>query len=328
MEYTHLGRTGLAVSPLCLGTMNFGQVTEEADSHAIMDAALDKGINFFDSANVYGASGPNGKGATESILGTWFAQGGERREKTVLATKLYGDMPADGQWPNFGKLSALNIRRAHWTPRCSALQTDYIDIYQFHHVDRDTPWEEIWQAIDTAIQQGKILYAGSSNFAGWHLAQAQAAAARAWHGRPRERAVALQPPRARHRARGHPGRAALRHRRHPVVAARLGRARRRDRQGHRRHAPRRPRGVRRGAPRGAHAVGGPLRPARSRTRRGRPRLAHGAAGRDRTDHRSAHHGAARLGDGRPRRATSTTRRSSGSTRSSPATRRPPEDYAW
>ena len=171
MDYTNLGRTGLRVSRLCLGTMNFGPHTDEADAHKIMDSAHEQGLNFFDTANVYGWS--ERKGRTEEIIGTWFAQGGGRRDKTVLATKLYGDM---SDWPNAGKLSALNIRRA-----CDAslarLQTDYIDLYQMHHVDRDTPWEEIWQAMEVLVAQGKVLYVGSSNFAGWHIAHAQAAAA-------------------------------------------------------------------------------------------------------------------------------------------------------
>jgi aryl-alcohol dehydrogenase-like predicted oxidoreductase len=179
MQLTHLGRTGLSVSRLCLGTMNFGPLTSESDSHAIMDSAHEYGINFFDTANAYGlrsggVSGlGEGKGSTEAIIGRWFAQGGGRRERTVLATKVYGDM---GEWPNEGKLSALNIRRA-LDASLTRLQTDYIDLYQFHHIDRATPWEEIWQAIDVAITAGKILYVGSSNFAGWHIAQAQAAAA-------------------------------------------------------------------------------------------------------------------------------------------------------
>lgn len=172
MQYTHLGRSGLKVSRLCLGTMNFGPETEEADSRVIMDSALDSGINFFDTANVYG--GAEHRGWTEEIIGRWFAQGGERRERTVLATKLYGTMT---DRPNESRLSALNIRRA-LDASLKRLQTDYIDIYQFHHIDRDTPWDEIWQAMEVAVQQGKILYAGSSNFAGWHIAQAQEAAAR------------------------------------------------------------------------------------------------------------------------------------------------------
>ncbi|MEW9553776.1 aldo/keto reductase [Nonomuraea sp. NPDC050783] len=172
MDYVNLGRSGLAVSPLCLGTMNFGPQTSEEDSFAIMDRALELGINFFDTANVYGWK--LGEGITENIVGRWFAQGGGRREKTVIATKLYGKM---SDWPNDQKLSALNIRRA-----CDAslkrLQTDYIDIYQAHHIDRDTSFDEFWEAMEVLRQQGKIIYAGSSNFAGWHIAKAQETAAR------------------------------------------------------------------------------------------------------------------------------------------------------
>ncbi|GLW11892.1 oxidoreductase [Microtetraspora sp. NBRC 13810] len=172
MDYAHLGRSGLSVSRLCLGTMNFGPVTSEENSFPIMDRAHELGINFFDTANVYG--GAENKGLTEQIVGRWFASGGGRREKTVIATKLYGAM---SDWPNDGKLSALNIRRA-----CDAslqrLQTDYIDIYQAHHVDRDTPYEEFWEAMEVLRRQGKILYVGSSNFAGWHIAKAQESANR------------------------------------------------------------------------------------------------------------------------------------------------------
>jgi aryl-alcohol dehydrogenase-like predicted oxidoreductase len=177
MEYRLLGRTGLRVSPLCLGTMNFGMrkegggvQTEEADGHRIMDRALDLGINFFDTANVYG----DGRGLTESIIGRWFAQGDRRRERTVIATKVYNSRDA---WPNAGRLSALAIRQA-CDDSLRRLQTDHIDLYQFHHVDRDTPWDEIWQAMDVLVQQGKVLYVGSSNFAGWHIVQANEAAAR------------------------------------------------------------------------------------------------------------------------------------------------------
>ncbi|MGW5972914.1 aldo/keto reductase [Streptomyces sp. NPDC055186] len=179
MEYTQLGRTGLKVGRLVLGTMNFGPQTDEADSHTIMDTALDAGINLFDTANVYGW-GEN-KGRTESIIGNWFAKGGERRDKVVLATKVYGSMGADGEaWPNHDKLSAVNIRRAV-DASLKRLQTDYIDLYQFHHIDRSTPFEEIWQAIDVLVRQGKILYVGSSNFPGYKIAQANETAAR--HGR-------------------------------------------------------------------------------------------------------------------------------------------------
>lgn len=167
MQYVQLGRSGVKVSRLCLGTMNFGPETAEADSFAIMDRALELGLNFFDTANVYGWK--LGEGWTEQILGRWFAQGGGRREKVVLATKVYGRM---GDWPNASRLSALHVKRA-----CEAslrrLQTDCIDLYQMHHVDRGTPWDEIWQAMEQLVREGKILYAGTSNFAGWQLAQGQ-----------------------------------------------------------------------------------------------------------------------------------------------------------
>ena len=172
MDYTHLGRSGLRVSRLVLGTMNFGPRTEERDSHKIMDRAIEHGINFFDTANVYGWK--QGEGITEQIIGRWFAQGGQRREKVVIATKLYGSM---SDWPNDTFLSARNIRLA-CEGSLKRLQTDYIDLYQMHHVDRETPWDEIWEAMETLRAQGKILYAGSSNFAGWHLAAAQEAANR------------------------------------------------------------------------------------------------------------------------------------------------------
>lgn len=170
MQYVHLGRSGLKVSRLCLGTMNFGPQTSEQDSFAIMDRALDLGINFFDTADVYGWK--LGEGWTEQIIGRWLAQGGGRRDKVVLATKVFGRM---GEWPNQSRLSARHIRQA-----CEAslrrLQTDWIDLYQMHHVDRETPWEEVWQAMEQLVREGKVVYVGSSNFAGWHLAQAQESA--------------------------------------------------------------------------------------------------------------------------------------------------------
>jgi len=174
MEYTHLGRSGLSVSRLCLGTMNFGPLTSPADSHAIMNHALEIGINFFDTANRYGG--------TQSPPG----QLAEHDESHAGWTKLYGAM---SDWPNDGKLSALNIRRS-----CDAslrrLGTDYIDLYQMHHVDRDTPWDEIWQAMEVLVAQGKILYVGSSNFAGWHIAQANdTAAARGFFGLVSEQSI-------------------------------------------------------------------------------------------------------------------------------------------
>jgi len=172
MEYTNLGRTGLSVSRLCLGTMNFGPMTSEADSFAVMDKALELGINFIDTANVYGQK--KGEGVTEQIIGRWLAQGGRRRERIVLATKVFGTM---GDWPNERALSALHIRRA-CDESLRRLQTDRIDLYQMHHVERSTPWEEIWQAMEQLVQAGKVLYVGSSNFAAWNIVQANEAAKR------------------------------------------------------------------------------------------------------------------------------------------------------
>jgi aryl-alcohol dehydrogenase-like predicted oxidoreductase len=170
MKHRRLGRTALRVSELCLGTMNFGPLTSEDDAGVVMDRALEHGINFFDTANRYG--GDKGPGATESIVGRWFAKGGDRREKVVLATKVFGPMT---EWPNDGGLSARHIRDA-----CDAslrrLQTDHIDLYQMHHVDRAAPWDEVWQAMENLVDAGKVIYVGSSNFAGWHIAQANEAA--------------------------------------------------------------------------------------------------------------------------------------------------------
>jgi aryl-alcohol dehydrogenase-like predicted oxidoreductase len=180
MEYVQLGRSGLRVSPLVLGTVNFSWLTDEADSFAIMDEALRLGVNFFDTSDNYNA------GQTESLLGRWFAQGGGRREQVVLATKVYSppnewgspdEARRTGSWvgPNDKGVSARHIRAAV-EASLKRLQTDYIDVYQTHHVDRAVPWEELWQAMDVLVQQGKILYVGSSNYAGWHIAQAQAVA--------------------------------------------------------------------------------------------------------------------------------------------------------
>jgi aryl-alcohol dehydrogenase-like predicted oxidoreductase len=176
MQYVHLGRTGLKVSRLCLGTMNFGPHASEADSFAIMDKALEVGLNFFDTADVYGWK--RGEGVTEQILGRWLALGGARRERTVLATKIFGDMERpDRSDPNFARgLSARKIILG-CENSLRRMQTDYIDLYQMHHVDRSCPWEEIWQAMETLVAQGKVLYVGSSNFAAWNIAEAQAAAA-------------------------------------------------------------------------------------------------------------------------------------------------------
>jgi aryl-alcohol dehydrogenase-like predicted oxidoreductase len=159
--------------------MNFGPETTEQDSFAIMDRALEAGINFFDTANVYGRKMSDWgrlpkEGETEQIIGRWLAQGGDRRDRIVLATKVYGAMVAG---PNGGKLSAYHIRRA-CEDSLRRLKTDRIDLYQMHHVDRTTPWDEIWQAMELLVQQGKVLYVGSSNFAAWHVVQANEAAKR------------------------------------------------------------------------------------------------------------------------------------------------------
>jgi len=167
MDYVNLGRSGLKVSRLCLGTMNFGPLADETNSFEIMDKALDVGINFFDTANVYGWE--LGDGITEKIIGRWLSQGGGRREQVVLATKVYGRM---GQGANKRRLSAYHIRQA-CEESLQRLKTDHIDLYQMHHIDRETSWEEIWQAMEQLVTQGKVLYVGSSNFAGIHIVQAQ-----------------------------------------------------------------------------------------------------------------------------------------------------------
>ena len=167
MEYTYLGRTGLRVSRFCLGTVNFGRHASEADSFSILSQALQAGINFFDTANIYN------EGLTETIIGNWLAQDKSRRDRIVLATKLYGKT---GDGPNDGRLSAYHIRRA-CEDSLRRLQTDHIDLYQMHHVDRRTPWDEVWQGMEQLVREGKILYVGSSNFAGWDIARAQGIAA-------------------------------------------------------------------------------------------------------------------------------------------------------
>ena len=167
MEYTHLGRIGLRVSRLCLGTVSFGRHTSEKESLAILDRALQAEINFFDTSNSYN------EGVTETIVGKWLSQDRGRRDQIVLATKVYSQM---GEGPNDARLSAYHIRRA-CEDSLRRLQTDHIDLYQMHHVDRRTPWDEIWQAMEQLVREGKISYVGSSNFAAWHIAQAQGIAA-------------------------------------------------------------------------------------------------------------------------------------------------------
>jgi aryl-alcohol dehydrogenase-like predicted oxidoreductase len=156
--------------------MSFGYTADESTSIAILDAAVEAGVNHIDTADVYG--GPQapdmakGYGVSEEIIGRWLRSNG-RRDDIVLATKAYQPM---GHGPNDRRLSAYHIKRA-----CEAslrrLQTDHIDLYQMHHVDRSTPWEEIWQAMEQLVHEGKITYVGSSNFAAWDIALAQSAAA-------------------------------------------------------------------------------------------------------------------------------------------------------
>ena len=171
MKYRQLGRTALKVSALCLGTMNFGGRTPRAESFSLLSEALNQGINLIDTANQYG--GELGVGATESIIGDWLAEDPARRDRIVLATKVHEPM-----WPDVNDrgLSARHIRMA-----CDAslrrLKVDHIDLYQMHHIDRTAPMEEIWQAMDLLISQGKITYVGSSNFPGWKIAQASEQAA-------------------------------------------------------------------------------------------------------------------------------------------------------
>jgi len=191
ISYRRLGGSGVQVSNLCLGTMNFGWHTAVEDSFAIMDRALELGINFFDTADVYGWEKHHGY--TAEILGRWFAQGGGRRDNVVLATKVYNPAsrgPADREPNRTGRsLSALKIHR-HLEASLRRLQTDVIDLYQMHHVDRECPWSEAWEAFATLKSRGKVIYVGSSNFAGWHIATAnQEAARRGMHGLVSEQSV-------------------------------------------------------------------------------------------------------------------------------------------
>jgi len=173
ISHKRLGKHGVLVSNLCLGTMNFGWHTSEEDSFAIMDRALELGINFFDTADVYGWSVEHG--LTEEIIGRWFAQGGGRRDAVVLATKVYNPVDRKANLPEVNSdgrsLSAFKIRK-HCEGSLKRLQTEWIDLYQMHHVDHDCPWDETWQAFDALVKQGKVVYVGSSNFAGWDIATA------------------------------------------------------------------------------------------------------------------------------------------------------------
>ena len=177
MEYTNLGRSGLKISRLVLGTMNFGCFTDEKESFRIMDAALDMGFNYFDTADNYGKS-IGQEGITETLIGKWFSLGGGRREKVVLASKVHEEMHDPNDGPNSpGGLSAYKIRR-HFESSLKRLQTDHLEIYYMHHIDRNANREELWDAFDGLVDQGKIDYIASSNFAAWNLVQTQELARR------------------------------------------------------------------------------------------------------------------------------------------------------
>lgn len=174
MEYTYLGRTGLKVSRFCLGTMNFGTSTSEKDAFYIMDKAVDAGINFFDTADAYGGFAGEGEhGLTEKIIGKWFAQGGKRRERVILATKVFATMEEPLEGPNDEDgLSAWKVRR-HMEDSLKRLQTDHVDLYYMHHIDRHVTWPEMWGVMEVLVNSGKATYIASSNFAGHDLVRAQ-----------------------------------------------------------------------------------------------------------------------------------------------------------
>jgi aryl-alcohol dehydrogenase-like predicted oxidoreductase len=173
IKHRPLGKHGVQVSNICLGTMNFGWHTSEEDSFKIMDRALELGINFFDTADVYGWTEEHG--FTEEIIGRWLAQGGGRRDAIVLATKVFNPVTRKANLPEVNSdgrnLSAYKIRK-HCEGSLKRLQTEHIDLYQMHHSDRNCPWAEIWQSFDVLATQGKIVYTGSSNFSGWDIATA------------------------------------------------------------------------------------------------------------------------------------------------------------
>ncbi len=169
MEYRKLGRTGLKVSPLCMGTMQFGWSVNEADTHRILSTTLDAGINFIDTADVYSkwVEGNPG-GVAETYIGNWMKKNKTPRDQVVLATKVRGEM---GKGPNDQGLSRIHIVQAVESS-LRRLQTGYIDLYQSHWTDDDTPIEETLRAFDDLVKQGKVRYVGASNYAAWELMQA------------------------------------------------------------------------------------------------------------------------------------------------------------
>ena len=169
MDYRKLGRTGLKVSPLCMGTMQFGWSVNEADTHRILSATLDAGINFIDTADIYSKwVDGNPGGVSETFIGNWMKKNKIPRDQIVLATKVRGEM---GKGPNDQGLSRVHIVNAV-EASLRRLQTDYIDLYQSHWTDDDTPIEETMRAFDDLVKQGKVRYVGASNYAAWELTQA------------------------------------------------------------------------------------------------------------------------------------------------------------
>lgn len=169
MEYKKLGRTGLKVSPVCMGTMQFGWSVNEADTHSILSATVDSGINFIDTADIYSkwVDGNDG-GVSETYIGNWMKKDKIQRDQIVLATKVRGEM---GRGPNDQGLNRVHIINAI-EASLRRLQTDYIDLYQSHWTDGDTPIEETLHAFDDLVRQGKVRYVGASNYAAWELMQA------------------------------------------------------------------------------------------------------------------------------------------------------------
>ena len=169
MEHRSLGRTGLKVSALCLGTMQFGWTADEETSFDVMSASFDAGLSFFDTANVYSkwVEG-NAGGVSETIIGKWIKERGIPRDELVLATKVRGQM---GDGPNDQGLSRAHIMSAV-EASLRRLQIDYIDLYQSHFFDGETPIEETLRAFDDLVQQGKVRYVGCSNYSAWRLTAA------------------------------------------------------------------------------------------------------------------------------------------------------------
>lgn len=169
MNYRKLGRTGLKVSPLCMGTMQFGWSVDEADTHRILSATFEAGINFIDTADIYSKwVDGNPGGVSEIYIGNWMKKNNIPRDQIVLATKVRGEM---GKSPNDQGLSRTHIINAV-DASLRRLQTDYIDLYQSHWTDDDTPIEETLRAFDDLVKQGKVRYVGTSNIAAWELMQA------------------------------------------------------------------------------------------------------------------------------------------------------------